>query len=164
MAGAEVNKPNLARTPVSLPCCVVSCRVVTLSSLVVIGFPPLSLALTRWRPLAQFGDFPLHVACSETARAGIAEVLIRAGADVNARDARGRTPLHRAAAWVAGGGRSATPQHPGGGFYEIVPTDGNESDRLAYASPAFCEESQTLTILALVRLQADVNATDMVRS
>ena len=61
--------------------------------------PALASARTRQ------GETALHVAC-RTAMAPIVTKLIALEADVNARDLRGRTPLHAA---VAGAGSLALP-------------------------------------------------------
>jgi|GEM_PF-1336798 len=46
------------------------------------------------------GATPLHL-CAEGNHRDIAETLVKAGADVNAKDATGCTPLHAAAYWGA---------------------------------------------------------------
>jgi cytohesin len=82
------------------------------------GLPPLHVAARRGCPAcvaalldggadprAAAGDdgaTPLHALAAGSARAEVAERLLAAGADVNARDAKGRTPLYVAA-------RAATP-------------------------------------------------------
>ena len=53
----------------------------------------------------EFGDQPLHIAAWQQ-HADVVELLLRAGADANARGDKDRTPLHYA---VHEGGQDSTP-------------------------------------------------------
>ena len=87
------------------------------------GFP-----LTAWH-----GESPLHWAAS-SGFAGIADLLIRRGADVNARDTYGRTPLHAAA--------------------------GSRDEDAGQVLEGFCPRDTYDVVTLLIAKGADVNARD----